>query len=203
MNTPNSADSGREWNPYELATPVATAPAVPQSLTGLSYGPGADAREEVEPELAGRVARLLASLVDTALWLVPCGLVALAGYKVIRQYLLTGEVQSTTGATTAILLAGALMVGLLVWNILLMYQYGQTVGKRVIGIRMVRSDGTEAGLARLLLLRIGVLILIGMVLGAISPYLSWAFSLANVLFIFSESRRCLHDHIADTMVVNA
>lgn len=204
MNQPNATESGREWNPYELATPIAAAaPAVPQSLTGLSFGPGVDARETVEPELAGRISRLLAYLIDLALALLPLGLVGLAGYKVVRQYMLTGQVYSTTGATTAILLAAGLLIGLLVWNIVLMHQHGQTVGKRMIGIRMVRSDGTDAGLARLLLLRIGVMIVIGIVLSMISPYLNWAFALVNVLFIFTESRRCLHDHIADTIVVTA
>jgi uncharacterized RDD family membrane protein YckC len=208
MNQPNATDTGREWNPYELATPIASAaPAVPQSLTGLSFGPGSIAHDEAEPELAGRISRLLAYLIDCAFWLVPFGLLGLAGYKVLRQYMLTGEVHSTTGAATAILLAVALSIGLLVWNLVLMAQRGQTVGKRMIGIRMVRSDGTDASLARLVLLRIGVMVVIGIVLSAIAPsptagmYLGWAFSLINVLFIFTESRRCLHDHIADTIVV--
>jgi hypothetical protein len=39
--------------------------------------------------------------------------------------------------------------------------------------------------------------LIGMI-----PYVGWIFSLADPLFIFGESRRCLHDMLADTIVVN-
>lgn len=35
------------------------------------------------------------------------------------------------------------------------------------------------------------------------PYLGPAFGLANVLWIFGGERRCLHDYIADTLVVNA
>lgn len=199
----SSADTGREWNPYELATPIASAPAVPQSLTGLSFGPGVDARDEVEPELAGRISRLLASLIDTAMSLVPVALFMLAGYKVFRQYLLTGEVHSTTGAVTAILLASVLLLGLLIWNLVLLYQYGQTVGKRIIGIRIVRTDGTDAGLARILLLRIILLGVIGGIIGAFVEHLDLVFSLVNVLFIFGAARRCLHDYLADTMVVTA
>ncbi|GAB2506037.1 RDD family protein [Lysobacter humi (ex Lee et al. 2017)] len=199
----SNADTGREWNPYELATPIAAAPGVPQSLTGLSFGPGVDAREAVEPVLAGRVARLLAHLINTALLMVPVGLVFLASYKVIRQYMLTGEVHSTTGATTALLLAGLLMAGLIAWNLVLLYQHGQSIGKRVIGIRIVRSDGDDASLARLVFMRFGALVVIGAVLAAVSPYLNSAFALINVLFIFTVARRCLHDHIADTIVVTA
>lgn len=203
MSQPN-ADAGREWNPYELATPIAAAPAAaPQSLTGLSFGPGVDAREEVEPELAGRISRLLAQLINSALLMVPIGLVLMAGYKVIRQYTLTGEVHSTTGATTAMLLAGLLLAGWIAWNLVLLHQYGQSVGKRMIGIRIVRSDGTDAGLARLVLLRFVSLIVIGGALASVTPLLESAFTLINVLLIFTVARRCIHDYLADTIVVTA
>jgi hypothetical protein len=39
-------------------------------------------------------------------------------------------------------------------------------------------------------------------IGAI-PYIGPLFSLVNVLFIFREDYRCVHDHIAGTIVVQA
>jgi uncharacterized RDD family membrane protein YckC len=80
----------------------------------------------------------------------------------------------------------------------LLHAHGQTLGKRVVGTRIVRTDGARAGLPRIL----GLRILAPALLGAV-PYAGAVFGLANILFIFREDRRCLHDHIAGTVVVAA
>jgi uncharacterized RDD family membrane protein YckC len=72
------------------------------------------------------------------------------------------------------------------------------VGKKLAGIRIVRSDGSRAGLRRIFLLRS----VVPGVFGAI-PLIGPFFSLIDTLFIFGEERRCVHDLIADTIVVNA
>jgi uncharacterized RDD family membrane protein YckC len=77
---------------------------------------------------------------------------------------------------------------------------GQTIGKRLCGIRIVRTDGKPAGLWRILALRIFPITL----LSALPiPYLSNVFSLVDCLLIFRPSHKCLHDQIADTVVVKA
>lgn len=81
-------------------------------------------------------------------------------------------------------------------NLRLLWRDGQSVGKRWLGVRILRDDGTRATLTRLLGMRWFVPGALGMV-----PAVGWIFSLANVLFVFSTSRRCLHDRIADTIVV--
>ncbi len=53
-------------------------------------------------------------------------------------------------------------------------------------------------LGRLVFLRYGGPGLIGQI-----PFLGSLFSLLDALFIFSEERRCIHDHFADTKVVVA
>ena len=58
----------------------------------------------------------------------------------------------------------------------------------------MRSDGSDATLGRIFWLRNVVNALI-----AIIPL----YSLIDILFIFGESRQCLHDKIADTIVVKA
>ena len=75
---------------------------------------------------------------------------------------------------------------------------GETVGKRLLGLRMVRTDGQRASFARLLGARYGI----GYVIGLI-PFVGSLYGLVDALLIFRESRKCLHDNIADTIVVKA
>jgi hypothetical protein len=58
----------------------------------------------------------------------------------------------------------------------------------------VRSDGSAVSLGRVFWLR-------NVLNGVISIIPLYAF--VEVLFIFSESRQCLHDKMADTIVVKA
>jgi uncharacterized RDD family membrane protein YckC len=92
---------------------------------------------------------------------------------------------------------GVLAVAILfIYNLMLLGDRGQTVGKRWLRIRIVRCDGSDADLGRLFGLRMCVPWLIGFVLGPL-------FVLPDVLFIFGDERRCLHDMMADTVVVDA
>jgi uncharacterized RDD family membrane protein YckC len=68
------------------------------------------------------------------------------------------------------------------------------MGKRLLEIRVVRSDGAQASLGRIFLLRN----VVNGLLGFIPLY-----ALVDVLFIFSEQRQCIHDRLADTIVVKA
>ena len=80
----------------------------------------------------------------------------------------------------------------------LLVKRGQTVGKMLLGLRITRPDGRAVGAARLLGLRYGI----GYVLGGV-PVFNMVYGLIDALMIFRESRRCLHDVIADTIVVKA
>lgn len=76
-------------------------------------------------------------------------------------------------------------------------KYGQTVGKRLLGVRISDFHTEAVPPFWRLLVRIAfapVVALFGMI--------GSAFSLLDVLFIFSSSRRCIHDLIASTRVVN-
>ena len=74
---------------------------------------------------------------------------------------------------------------------------GQTVGKAVMKIRIVRGDGAKVSAARMGL-RYGIGWLVSVV-----PALGQAWGMIDALMIFRASRRCLHDVIADTIVVRA
>lgn len=98
---------------------------------------------------------------------------------------------------TAVLILLGLVLFLLVQGALLVRE-GQTWGKRFRGLRIVRPDGSRASAGRVLGLRYGVGFLISSI-----PGLGPLWGLVDSLCIFRASRRCLHDNIADTIVVNA
>ncbi|MEM7692250.1 MAG: RDD family protein [Pseudomonadota bacterium] len=72
----------------------------------------------------------------------------------------------------------------------------QTVGKKLLKIRIAHIDGSKPKLETLVLKRYlpqwGVVYV---------PFIGGILNLVNVLFIFREDRRCVHDLIADTRVV--
>ena len=89
------------------------------------------------------------------------------------------------------------VVGLIAWSwltIKYVLQNGQSIGKKLLTIKVVRSDGSRASLGRIFWLRN----VVNGLLSVIPLY-----GLIDVLFIFGESRQCLHDKIADTIVVKA
>ncbi|MBO6938254.1 MAG: RDD family protein [Deltaproteobacteria bacterium] len=96
------------------------------------------------------------------------------------------------GWIIAIVLSGA-------WGLVslwLLYTRGQTLGKALAGVRMVRSDGSRASLARLLFRReLPIAVLNALPFGALVVLLESS-------PVFGARRRCTHDWIADTIVVD-
>jgi len=80
----------------------------------------------------------------------------------------------------------------------LLHTEGQTVGKKLLGMRIVRANGERATLGRLL----GLRYLVGWVIVMI-PFIGAIYALVDCLMIFRDSRKCVHDNIADTIVVKA
>lgn len=163
----------------DIVNPYA-APEAP--VTGTLPPPLPD---EVRLPLAGRGDRLLAKILDRALYfacLVPALVVAI--------------LQMRNALALAVALGVLAIAILFIYNLTLLGDRGQTLGKRCLRIRIVRSDGSDADLGRLFGLRMCVPWLIGFVFGPL-------FVLPDVLFIFGDERRCLHDMMADTVVVDA
>jgi uncharacterized RDD family membrane protein YckC len=89
------------------------------------------------------------------------------------------------------------VVGFTVWcwlTLRYVTRNSQTIGKKILNIKVVRGDGSPISLGRLFWLRN----VVNIVLSIIPLY-----SVIDALFIFGESRQCLHDKIADTIVVAA
>jgi uncharacterized RDD family membrane protein YckC len=96
-----------------------------------------------------------------------------------------------------IVLGLALLIGIFVVNCMMIHRRGQTIGKRALDIAIVRTDGSRVGLARYIFLRGMPVVLISMI-----PVVGKLINLVDPLLIFGKERRCLHDLIADTIVVN-
>jgi uncharacterized RDD family membrane protein YckC len=88
-------------------------------------------------------------------------------------------------------------IGLVVWlfyTVKFLGENGQSIGKRACNIKILRTDGSEVSISRVIIGRN----LVNGVLGVIPLY-----GLIDLLFIFGNKRRCVHDYIADTIVVKA
>ncbi|MGY4514746.1 RDD family protein [Lysobacter sp. HA18] len=164
--------AGDARNPY--ATPHA-AIALPSPVGTMStYVP------------ASRWSRLGARLLDQLMGFFACvpfviGMIVGSEHIVLMVAFL---------ATTALLL-----IGLVVANVIGLDRSGQTLGKRLVGIRILRSDGSHPTLGRSFGLRAVVPFVISFFFGP--------FGLIDVLWIFGNEHRCLHDLLADTIVVPA
>ncbi|PIR15112.1 MAG: hypothetical protein COV48_16175 [Elusimicrobia bacterium CG11_big_fil_rev_8_21_14_0_20_64_6] len=84
-------------------------------------------------------------------------------------------------------------LGLLITQLVLVTKHGQTLGKRFIGIRIVLKDTMENGGFVVNVLKRGLL---NGLLSIIPGYF-----LVDSLFVFREDRRCIHDMIAGTCVI--
>jgi uncharacterized RDD family membrane protein YckC len=75
---------------------------------------------------------------------------------------------------------------------------GQTIGKTLFKIRIARPDGSLPSIGRVIGLRYGI-----QALASVIPAAAQIFALVDLTLIFRASRRCLHDQIADTVVLQA
>lgn len=81
-------------------------------------------------------------------------------------------------------------------NLYLIFKHQQTLGKRIMRIKIVRKDFSPCSGGRI----IGMRLLLMWFLGSI-PFVGPVIGLLDPLFIFRNSHYCLHDDIADTCVV--
>jgi uncharacterized RDD family membrane protein YckC len=165
--------------------PPIAAPRMPSSSTAL----------------ASRWLRLGAWFVDNLFVLVCC----LPGLLVVGFSVIFSLVTDRASAQEAMapqnmlgwLLIAAGGVAVFVVQVWMLSTRGQTIGKRLLGVRIVGyTDDANPGFLRAVGLRAVVPGLLGMI-----PGIGFVFSLIDVCFIFREDRRCVHDFIAGTKVV--
>jgi uncharacterized RDD family membrane protein YckC len=93
------------------------------------------------------------------------------------------------------------LLALMAWTavtVRLVWANGQSIAKVMVGIKVVRKDGSRASFARIFWLRNVVNSIPNFI-----PLVGNVYSLVDSLLIFGATRQCLHDRIADTIVVRA
>jgi uncharacterized RDD family membrane protein YckC len=95
-------------------------------------------------------------------------------------------------------LSGLAGLALGIYQMYLLSTTGQTIGKRSLGIRIVKVDGSPVNFVSAVLLRAWVPILILLV-----PLLGFFIYLGGILMIFGDEQRTLSDRIAGTKVILA
>ena len=160
--------------------------------------PQAEVRDNVstdEAELAGRGARFGAAMLDGIISAVAVGVPLFVSFD--WDALNTGNYAAAVSPVGAGI-AGLAAIVLIAITVHLVNKNGQTIGKKALGIKVVRSDFSRASLGRIFWLRNVVNAIPGLI-----PYIGNVYSLVDHAFIFNERRQCVHDKIADTIVVKA
>ncbi|HEY4294317.1 RDD family protein [Luteibacter sp.] len=142
----------------------------------------------LERQKASRGKRFGGALLDSAVLFV----------VIVPILLMVTATGTTSGEDTALIVTILAVIALVIVNLVMMHRSGQSIGKKMMGTKIVRTDGSRASLRRIVFLRIMPMhFLCGI------PYLGGPIALANFIVIFGKDIRCLHDQIADTIVVES
>ncbi len=175
----NDNNSGDNQNTYET-------PATTSEEAGTPSG----------PELAGRGRRLGAYLIDTII--AGIVLVAVAYFNPGPLGLTMLDIVGTGGREMSVEGSIWFLIIFMAINSYLLLTKGQTLGKWMLGIRIVDAESNGAATAvKLLGLRYVLVLLVRAI-----PIIGDLLGLADALFIFRGDRRCAHDLIAGTKVVS-
>jgi len=171
------------------------------------YAPPKSEVADVVPDddiKASRGSRLGASIIDGLIISIPMSpayfhaipLIVRAGPAVQRNAFAAWGVIASTGGWFYLELLWAVCI--LIINGILAYRNGQSIAKKWLGIKDVRTDGSRVSFARIFWLRNAINVCISLI-----PLVGGLYGLIDVLFIFGSAKRCVHDYIADTIVVRA
>jgi uncharacterized RDD family membrane protein YckC len=177
------------------------------TLANNKYAPPKSEVADVVPDediKASRGSRLGASIIDSLIIFIPMmpayvqamPLLVRAGTGMQRNVFASWGVVASTGTWFYVGLIWMLIM--LVINGVLAHRNGQSIAKKLLGIKDVRTDGSRASFARIFWLR-------NVLNSAFTfiPLIGSFYGLIDVLFIFGSPKRCVHDYIADTIVIRA
>ena len=138
--------------------------------------------------LASRMKRLFARLLD-----VVFGVIA----ALIPGFVLTFLSGGSFDPEPFLLGAVVGIISFVIYQWYLLATTAQTIGKKYLKIKIVKNDGEKAGFFVNVVLREWVMTLIG-----IFPAIGGIIQLVDILFIFRDDRKCIHDLIAGTVVIS-
>ena len=155
-------------------------------------GPAQDLTAPGEAPLASRWARLGAAFID--------GLLSMIIVLPLQAQMGIFENFPKVTPLTMAQRAGWGVAGFVIWFALHAYflaTRGQTIGKRLLSIQIVNdADGLRAPFGRIIALRHLPTAVVANI-----PYIGPLLNVVNLLTIFRDDRRCIHDLIAGTKVV--
>ncbi len=186
-----SKGTSREQNPFGApAAAVAGGGAV--AMENPYAGPRVSAARPQysaagSDSLASRGSRLAASLIDAFAAIVIL-------MPALAAVFFAGASEGPSGAAILFaVISGIAFIGFAVYQLSMLIRLGQTLGKKAMNIRIVNySDGQIPSAGRLLGMRYFVNSLLGQI-----PF----YTFLDVLLIFGNERRCIHDYLAGTKVV--
>jgi len=146
--------------------------------------------ENEELKLASRMSRVGAAFFDLlAFCAVSIALIYSTG---ILEHL-----KSTSSSTEATILLTALWLFMfLIVHGYFLFKNGQTFGKWIFDIAIVKNDGAKISGSLIIIKRYLPMWLISYI-----PIIGQLIGVMNILLIFRKDRRCIHDIIAGTKVV--
>ncbi|MCC9631929.1 RDD family protein [Blastopirellula sp. JC732] len=155
--------------------------------------------ESPSAELPSRWLRLGAAIID----LILVGIVFGVLESIVQALMITMKLEINSLELMLVLnFILNILFGLgayLILNAYLLEKNGQTIGKMVCKIKIVGYDDRQIRpLAHILGLRVFPMMLIEQI-----PVIGPIAGIINVLMIFNQEKRCLHDFIAGTIVVKA
>ena len=149
-------------------------------------------------ELAERGTRFLSHMVDAVLSLVMLVPALIAGMQggVFHGGGPTVLLRAFTAGATGIA-SGLAWLGLILFQAYLVTTTGQSIAKRWFRIKIVKLDGSPVSFVSGVLLRSWLILVLQQI-----PGINMFAGLLDPLFIFRQDRRCIHDLIAGTKVIN-
>jgi uncharacterized RDD family membrane protein YckC len=192
-------------------------PSYPQPGYGQPYQPYGYQMAAKDPALAEWWRRLLARVIDglilgvifAALWIPPLHTFFHQLSAISNQYPTGTQISSIPAAKPAIaaaeghLFGSIIIIGLAFYLVAFLYdwiqhwRWGQTIGKRALGTKVIREDGNPSVGAGAAAGRGAIYALAPLV-----PFAGGLFGLVNELWLTWDPRRqCLHDKAAHTVVI--
>ena len=147
---------------------------------------------EIEYELAGIGSRVIAGLVDTIVQFFITALIVIAGIYLFHLLSPLGSGNPLDLVAILLIGAGGLVGFVAYWVVLEMVTNGQSIGKRMAGLRVIRDDGTPINLWDSIIRNVVRIV------DLLVPPFYWS-AIVSV-WVSSRSKR-LGDHAAGTVVV--